>query len=386
MEILSKYSLVTFEILNEMYVAIGTGVLGILYLLKKGFHRYDTIRTLTIVSLTTVSVAYVNKRNRKQLQANKTKVVCITGCDSGLGFSLAQHTVDMGFTVIAGFLSLESKGCKDIRQKYGKNIIQIQLDITDTNSVRAAVQTIEHFLTRNSGYSLHAIINNAGIMVFGEFEWLTENLIHQQVELNLMGTLRFTNAFCPLLRLHQGRVITVTSHCAQAALPGIAVYGATKAALSAFNDGFRTEMSKYGVKVIQFIPGSFTLQSNIMAKQLQYVQEMHDNFTPEQHAFYSDYFKAYNIYLSFLTPPPSPIKIDDPKLYIEYEKTLLDEHPCVVYKNENWRYWFYHNLFKFSPWFLRDYFVLKFMSMPNYVPSDTNISSDSYDGSDDLVL
>ncbi|KAG5864552.1 hypothetical protein JTB14_020345 [Gonioctena quinquepunctata] len=247
----------------------------------------------------------------------------------------------MGFTVVAGFLSLDSKGCKEIRHLFGSNIIQIQLDITDSSSIQASVQTLEHFLSRNQGYSLHAVINNAGVMVFGEFEWLTDRLIQQQLDVNLLGTFKFTNAMCPLLRRYKGRLITITSHCAQATLPGLSVYGATKAALTAWSDGLRIEMAKYGVDVLTFIPGSFTLQSNIMARQLQNVQEMHDSFTPEQHKFYSDYFKRYNVYLSFITPPPKPVKIKDDKI--------------------------------FSPLCLRDYFIIRFMEMPEYISADEDI-------------
>lgn len=174
--------------------------------------------------------------------------------------------------------------------------------------------------------------------------------------------------------------MTITSHCSQACLPGLAVYGATKAALTAWSDGLRVEMGKYGVNVITFIPGSFTLQSNIMARQLQNVQEMHDSFTPEQHNFFSDYFKRYNVYLSFITPPPYPVKIDDKKLYKTFECTLLDKYPSVIYKNENCRYWFYHLLFKLSPWFLRDYFVSWFMAMPKYIPpGEKNLYEDVED-------
>lgn len=41
-------------------------------------------------------------------------------------------------------------------------------------------------------------------MVFGEFEWLTEKLIRQQLNVNLYGTMNFTKAFCPLLRRFKG--------------------------------------------------------------------------------------------------------------------------------------------------------------------------------------
>lgn len=50
----------------------------------------------------------------------------------------------------------------------------------------------------------HALINNAGVMVFGEFEWQTEKLMKQQIEVNLLGTFKLTNAFCCLLRQHKG--------------------------------------------------------------------------------------------------------------------------------------------------------------------------------------
>lgn len=51
---------------------------------------------------------------------------------------------------------------------------------------------------------LHAVVNNAGVMVFGEFEWLTEQLIQHQIDVNLLGTLMFSNAICPVLRQHKG--------------------------------------------------------------------------------------------------------------------------------------------------------------------------------------
>ncbi|KAJ8949232.1 hypothetical protein NQ318_022744 [Aromia moschata] len=206
----SKTLLTAFEVINELYTALGAGVLGMIVLLKHGFESHQSIKkAVSVVALTTVSLIFVTRQTEK-LKPNKKKVVCITGCDSGLGFSLAQHAADLGFTIVAGFLSLDSKGSKEIRSHYGGNIIQIQLDITSTSSIQAVVQTLEHLLIRNPGYSLHAVINNAGVMVFGEFEWLTERLIQEQVNINLMGTFKFTNALCPLLR--QYKVIALKQH------------------------------------------------------------------------------------------------------------------------------------------------------------------------------
>ena len=211
-----------------------------------------------------------------------------------------------------------------------------------------------------------ALVNNAGVMVFGEFEWSTNDLTERQLEVNLLGTLNVTKEFCPLLRKHKGRVITVTSHCALATLPGLSVYGATKAALQAWSDGLRVEMRKYGVGVVTFVPGSFVLQSNIMAQHAANVAEMRDDFTDEQLAFYGDYFDRYNAYLSGLSGEKPLSKIDDPALYETFEGALTDLHPKARYINENFRYIMYHILFRFFPTSVRDYFVVKFMRMPEY--------------------
>ncbi|XP_049825129.1 D-beta-hydroxybutyrate dehydrogenase, mitochondrial isoform X1 [Aethina tumida] len=360
----SKFLYAAFEILNETYVLIAGGPSACLLLLRNS----PTFKSLLVASVTLSAGIYCLSTKRGSTPSslpdrkNDESVVLVTGCDTGLGFSLAEHLVQEGFVVVAGFLKLDSLGSQLLPQ----TVIKTRLDITDCESVKSTVKIVEDLLDTHPNYKFHALVNNAATMVFGEFEWLTERLIDLQIQVNLTGTLKLTKAFCPILRMHKGRLITVTSHCSQATLPGLSVYGATKSALSAFSDGLRVEMAKYGVKVITFIPGSFPTESNIMSKQLNYVEEMHDGFTEEQHEFYGDYFKRYNVYLSFLTGPTVPKKINNNELYNKFDNCLLDECPSSVYKVEDWRYFMYHLLFRFSPVCFRDYFVKKFMQMPDY--------------------
>lgn len=163
-----------------------------------------------------------------------------------------------------------------------------------------------------------------------------------------------------------GRIVTVTSHCALQTLPGISVYGATKAGLQAFSDGLRVELGKYGVKVTTLIPGSFANQSNIMSRQVDNVYEMFSALSSEQRIFYEDYFKRYNSYLALLSGPSLPKKIEDKKLYEVFEGALLDQKPQRIYVCESWRYTFYHTLFKIVPFRLRDILICKFMKMPEF--------------------
>lgn len=126
------------------------------------------------------------------------------------------------------------------------------------------------------------------------------------------------------------------------------------------------ELGKYGVKVIMFTPGSFVTKCNIMAKHPEHVHEMHRNFTKEQKAFYDDYFQRYHTHLLGITISKIPKRIKDKSLYKNFRDALCLESPKPAYKVEPFRYAFYHFLFKISPTPLRDYFVVKFMSMPEF--------------------
>ena len=53
---------------------------------------------------------------------------------------------------------------------------------------------------------LYGLVNNAGICVCGEFEWLTWKQIQRQVEVNLLGTMRVTKYCMPLLKSGQGKI------------------------------------------------------------------------------------------------------------------------------------------------------------------------------------
>ena len=60
---------------------------------------------------------------------------------------------------------------------------------------------------------LYAVINNAGVCVCGEFDWQTWPQIRRQVEVNLLGTLRVTKHFLPLLKAGEGEWNTLLCCC-----------------------------------------------------------------------------------------------------------------------------------------------------------------------------
>lgn len=203
-------------------------------------------------------------------------------------------------------------------------------------------------------------------MVFGEAEWQTNKIIDQQINVNLNGTIKMTTAMLPLIRKHKSRIINVTSHCGFQNLPTLSVYGATKAGIMSYTEGLRLEMQQYGVNVVEFIPGSFVMNSNLTANQLVYAAEMRDSFDEEQKKFYGEYFDRMNMYLSAIAGEKDPQILPNPLIMSTFEEALLETPPKRRYICEPWRYKWYHFLFKISPMSLADWLILKFTGLPRF--------------------
>ncbi|WP_323075372.1 SDR family NAD(P)-dependent oxidoreductase, partial [Limosilactobacillus reuteri] len=87
------------------------------------------------------------------------------------------------------------------------SLVKLELDITDSNSVRAAINaTVDKF------GKIDVLLNNAGNFYGGYFEELSPSQIRRQFETNVFGTLNMTREVLPIMRKQQsGHVITISS-------------------------------------------------------------------------------------------------------------------------------------------------------------------------------
>ncbi|VVC31073.1 NAD(P)-binding domain,Short-chain dehydrogenase/reductase SDR [Cinara cedri] len=343
---------------------------------------------ITSISVTVAISVLLHKRNRKKQNENitLTPLIVITGCDTGLGYSIVMrylngsHSPNQNYSklfnglfnhnklkipskiaIVAFCLNLNSTGAKYLFQKSINNTnIELfirQLDLTDKNSIKNGVTFIIELLENNldengkhNKYELHALVNNAARMVMAEYEWQTIQMIQQQFEVNVLGPIMLTAQLLPSFRKNKGRVINIVSHCAHFPLPGISVYGASKAAMYAFTTASRIELENHGVNMISFFPGSFYLHSAIMCgeqRAIDYIQ-MHKYMSKEQLAYYGLYFDAYQNYLSsidaFINPPETTIPRTN-KIYCYMDNALWAVHPKAEYNvPEPWRYRIYSAL------------------------------------------
>ncbi|WP_406124117.1 SDR family oxidoreductase [Streptomyces sp. NBC_00989] len=176
--------------------------------------------------------------------------VLITGGTSGIGLGLALRLHEAGNKVIVAGRRREL--LDEITAEH-PGIEALVLDVTDPDSIAQARKTVAA-----SHPALNVLVNNAGIM-------LRENLLdpaslpvaEDHVTVNLLGTIRMTYAFLPLLTgKDDAAVLNVTSALAFVPLPITPTYNAPKAALHSFSESLRVQLAQAdaGVQVIEVAP------------------------------------------------------------------------------------------------------------------------------------
>ncbi|PRD22793.1 UNVERIFIED_CONTAM: D-beta-hydroxybutyrate dehydrogenase [Trichonephila clavipes] len=147
---------------------------------------------------------------RSTIYASTVSLNCFSGCDTGFGFSIAKRLSRKGFQVFAGCLSPFKNGGLEL--KTVRNVHCLQMDVSREQDINFVSNYIERNLGENK---LWAVINNAGISKGSEVEITSMEKIEEVIDVNLLGTIRVTKAFLPLLRKSKGRIINVASAAEQ---------------------------------------------------------------------------------------------------------------------------------------------------------------------------
>jgi NAD(P)-dependent dehydrogenase (short-subunit alcohol dehydrogenase family) len=178
-----------------------------------------------------------------------SKAVLITGCSSGIGHATALTLLGSGWRVYAtarrpqAIADLAEAGCATLA-----------LDVTDEDSMRAAVDAVEQ-----AEGAVGVLINNAGYSQSGAIESVPMEAVRRQFETNVFGLVRLTQLVLPRMRAQRwGKIVNVGSMGGRLVFPGGGHYHATKHALEAISDALRFELRAFGIDVILLEPGLIT--------------------------------------------------------------------------------------------------------------------------------
>jgi NADP-dependent 3-hydroxy acid dehydrogenase YdfG len=177
------------------------------------------------------------------------KTIVITGASTGIGKATALHLDKLGFKVYAG-VRKEADG-QALKQEASDQLRPIFLDVTDGDSIAAAVETV----TKETDGDLYGLVNNAGVSLNGPLELVATSEIKQLMDVNVLGLLAVTKAFLPLLRQSKGRIINISSGHGLLAVPDKSVYAASKFAVQAITDSLRVELCPFDVSVSSIVVG-----------------------------------------------------------------------------------------------------------------------------------
>lgn len=179
------------------------------------------------------------------------KTIFITGASRGFGKLWAEALLQRGDKVVA--TARDTRSLDDLVRKYGKNILPLELDVTDRAADVAAVQKAkEHF------GGIDVLINNAGYGLFGTVEETTEKEAREQMETNFFGLLWLTQAVLPVMREQgHGHIIQLSSILGLVSLPVLGLYNASKFAVEGLSDTLATEVKGFGINITLIEPNGF---------------------------------------------------------------------------------------------------------------------------------
>ncbi len=194
------------------------------------------------------------------------RYIVVTGASTGIGHAAALRLADRGFHVFAG-VRKEADGTALESQRPGQ-ISSLLVDVTNAEQIAAAAERV----TEEAGEcGLAGLLNNAGISINGPLEFLPIEDLRQQLEVNVVGQIAVTQAFLPLIRKAQGRIVTVGSIAGRMSMAMGGPYSASKFAMEALTDTLRMELRSWGIEVVIIEPGA--IRTPIWEKSLAAAEE-----------------------------------------------------------------------------------------------------------------
>jgi NAD(P)-dependent dehydrogenase (short-subunit alcohol dehydrogenase family) len=180
------------------------------------------------------------------------KTALVTGAARGLGRAISLALADAGADVALGLrVGSDAEDLAAEIEGMGRRTLRVQMDLLDLEQIHRAVAEVHDAFGR-----IDILVNNAGIgpEETAAEDW-TEADFDATFDLNVKGLFFASQAVArTMIEQGGGRIVNLSSQAGFIALPGEAVYCATKAAVSHLTKCHAVEWGKYGINVNAVAP------------------------------------------------------------------------------------------------------------------------------------
>ena len=178
------------------------------------------------------------KRSAARPRRAARKVAVITGGGTGLGRHAANRLTGEGFSV-----AVIGRRANRLKPRRGEKLHGYMCDVRDRAAIKRTVKAILDDLGR-----IDVLINAAGVVGGGPLTSLTEEVIRNVIDINLIGTINFTQACVPALKKTKGAIINFSSGVAHRPDPGASLYAASKGGVETFSKAVAVELAPHNVR------------------------------------------------------------------------------------------------------------------------------------------
>lgn len=178
----------------------------------------------------------------------------VTGASSGIGWHLSEELAARGYSIVA--VSNQAPALQNLKdvleESHGVVVHTLDCDLSERDSA----ETVYSFC-RQKGLKVEVLVNNAGIMTYGEAFSIDKKLTENILQLHMNTPVLMCRLFgSRMMEVGKGYILNVSSISAVMPFPTISLYGPTKSFLRNYTRALRTELNRSGVSVTCLIPGA----------------------------------------------------------------------------------------------------------------------------------